>query len=228
MGWLALLTATLFARGSADYIGSEFFVGPACGGDVFETSQIFPSGCSLSRSPSPSFQSYSLSCVNASAAMLHLFASKDCSGKNQPVPFTPVEFGCNASSIAPNTLLTSCKPGAYTPLPNALDSACQWRARPQPAPSPPLFFSLATLFSSLALTLALTLALPRSSLPCCSPLPLLLLAPCLQSLILRAQAHAPPRPSLCRRPPFAWATALTPTCPLGRLCPSSMLAMTRT
>jgi hypothetical protein len=51
-------------------------------------------------------------------------------------------------------VLTSCKPGAFTPLPNALDSAC---AIGEPAPSLPLarhFFSVSPLFFlSLALSL---------------------------------------------------------------------------
>ena len=193
-----LLTAALLACASADFIGTENFVGQKCGGDVFETSVIFPSGCTAPRTPSPSFQSYNLACVNASAAMLHLFATADCTGKSQSFPFTPVEFGCNHTSIAPNTLLTSCKPGDYAPLPNALDSAFA-SGKPRSLPA--------------------TLS-PRPSLPHCPP--------CLQFRYCKAQARAPPRRRHSRCPPFAWTTALTAKCRVGRQCPSSGGAMTRT
>lgn len=119
-----LLFAASLRALSADFIARDLFAGSSCSGAVFETDQRLASGCTPFHSPT--FASYSLACVNESAALIHLFTSADCTGASSAIPYADPgsPFGCNATGFAPHSSLVTCKPGDFAPLPNALDGAC--------------------------------------------------------------------------------------------------------
>jgi hypothetical protein len=153
-----LLLASLHAL-RADFIARDLFAGSTCSGAVFETDQRLASGCTPFESPT--FASYSLACVNASAALIHLFTSPDCTGASSAIPYADPgsPFGCNSTGYSPHSSLVTCKPGDFAPLPNALDGALQCCARVTawaPFQSP----SLTPLLRTHPLPQSLTLAAP--------------------------------------------------------------------
>ena len=122
---LLLPLLALLGSSAADFLAQDQFIAGTCSGEVYETELVAGNGCTqVPPDPTQRFASFSLACVNESAALVHFFKTTNCTGASSSFPYPSViQFGCNTTEIAPRSVLRSCKPGAFAPLPSALDSA---------------------------------------------------------------------------------------------------------